>query len=81
MYEKLSGIIDYLREEYGYSCRAICDEDGWGIQVDYIEEGPEFNHFVPMDKIILDRFSVKHLAEFVRADCFYIQTYMKAGLI
>ena len=77
MYEKLCSIIDYLREEYGYSCRAVCNEDGWGIQIDYIREGPEFNWFVPMDKIILERYSVKHLAEFIRADCIHVMTHMK----
>ena len=69
MYEKLCAILDRLQRHYGYKCRAVGTVHGWGIQVDYIEEGARFDWYFPLDHMVLKTLSVDEIAEAVYLDC------------
>lgn len=69
MYEKLCAILDRLQRHYGYKCRAIGNDQGWGIQVDYIEEGPRFDWFFPLDRMVLKICPVEDICEAIYLDC------------
>ena len=69
MYEKLCAILDRLQRHYGYKCRAVGDDRGWGIQVDFIEEGPRFDWFFPLDSMVLKTVPVDEICEAIYLDC------------
>ena len=69
MYEKLCEILDTLKNEYGYKVRALGNMDGWGIQVDYIEEGPRFDYYVHLNDYILKNVDAAGIAKSVAGVC------------
>ena len=69
MYEKLCAILDRMTRHYGYKVWAIGDERGWGIYVEYIDEGPRFDWYFPLDRFVLKTIPVEDICEAIYLDC------------
>lgn len=64
MIEKLSAVLDYLREEKGWKVKAIWSGGTWSILVEFIQSGPWFGYQVQLDSWIL-KWPAATVAEYV----------------
>ena len=68
MAEKLLAVLQILRD-HGWSAYAYGDLKGWGIFIQYIDEGPEFNYLVRLDPIAWSPYyTITQLAQVVMSE-------------
>ena len=66
MAEKLIAVLQELRDR-GWKCHAYGDLKGWGIYIDYIDEGPEFGLLIRLDPIAWSPYmTVKDIADIIQ---------------
>lgn len=62
---KIMAVLQELRDR-GWKCHAYGDLKGWGVYVEYIDEGPEFGYLVRLDPIAWSPyFSYRQVADIV----------------
>lgn len=68
MAAKLMEVLEILRDR-GWKCHVFGDLQGWGIYINYIDEGPEFGLLVRLDPICWSPYvSAEDLANIVQQE-------------